>query len=66
MVRAYSSKGKVYNLAGDTSGIAYAAAGNWIFAVNQAGYLKWDILLDQDVNRPLLVLMGTINWFLPV
>ncbi|MDQ1770438.1 hypothetical protein GQR60_03220 [Labilibaculum sp. A4] len=48
--RAYSSKGKLYNLAGDTSGIAYAAAGNWIFAVNQAGYLKWDILLDQDVK----------------
>lgn len=48
--RAYSSKGKVYSLANDASGITYAAAGNWIFAINQEGYLKWDILLDQSIK----------------
>ncbi len=56
--RAYSSKGKVYNLASDTSGIAYVAAGNWIFAINQAGYLKWDILLDQDVKSTAVGING--------
>ncbi len=48
--RAYSSKGKVYNLTNDASGITYAAAGNWIFAIDQAGYLKWDFLLDQGIK----------------
>ncbi|WP_143524984.1 hypothetical protein [Labilibacter marinus] len=48
--RAYSGKGKVYSLANDAEGIAYVAAGNWIFAINQAGYLKWDLLLDQDIK----------------
>ncbi|WP_439185038.1 hypothetical protein [Carboxylicivirga taeanensis] len=48
--RAYSGKGKVYHLADDASGITYVAAGNWIFAIDQAGYLKWDILLDQDIK----------------
>lgn len=48
--RAYSSEGKIYNLANDALGITYVAAGNWIFAIDQAGYLKWDILLDQDIK----------------
>jgi outer membrane protein assembly factor BamD (BamD/ComL family) len=48
--RAYSSKGKIYNLANDASGIIYVAAGNWIFAIDQAGYLIWDILLDQAIK----------------
>jgi outer membrane protein assembly factor BamD (BamD/ComL family) len=48
--RAYSSKGKIYNLANDASGITYVAAGNWIFAIDQAGYLIWDILLDQAIK----------------
>ncbi|MDE5417257.1 hypothetical protein L3049_04485 [Labilibaculum sp. DW002] len=56
--RAYSSKGKVYNIASDTSGIAYAAAGNWIFAINQAGYLKWDILLDQGLKSTAVGING--------
>nr|WP_319397646.1 hypothetical protein [uncultured Carboxylicivirga sp.] len=49
--RAYSNKGKVYSLANDALGITYAAAGNWIFAIDQAGYLKWDILLDKDIKH---------------
>ncbi|PKQ64818.1 hypothetical protein BZG02_02920 [Labilibaculum filiforme] len=56
--RAYSSKGKLYNLAGDASGITYVAAGNWIFAINQAGYLEWDILLDQDVKSSAVGING--------
>jgi outer membrane protein assembly factor BamD (BamD/ComL family) len=56
--RAYSSKGKLYNLASDASGITYVAAGNWIFAINQAGYLKWDILLDQDVKSTAVGING--------
>ncbi|MGQ1908818.1 hypothetical protein ACT3CE_03415 [Marinifilum sp. RC60d5] len=56
--RAYSSKGKVYNLTSDSSDITYAAAGNWIFAINQAGYLKWDILLDKDVRSTAVGLNG--------
>lgn len=44
--RKYTNKGKVYALAGDSaSNTAFAAAGNWIFAINEAGYLQWDILL---------------------
>ncbi|MBL4559830.1 MAG: hypothetical protein JKX79_02480 [Labilibaculum sp.] len=56
--RAYSSKGKVYNLASDASGITYVAAGNWIFAINQAGYLKWDILLDQSLKSTAVGING--------
>ena len=56
--RAYSSKDKVYNLAGDTSGITYVAAGNWIFAINQAGYLKWDIFLDQGLKSTAVGING--------
>ena len=56
--RAYSSKGKIYNLASDTSGMTYVAAGSWIFAINQAGYLKWDILLDQTVKSTTVGING--------
>lgn len=56
--RAYSSEGKVYNLASDSSGITYVAADNWIFAINQAGYLKWDILLDQALKSTAVSING--------
>ncbi len=56
--RAYSSKGKVYNVASDPSGITYVAAGNWIFAIDQAGYLKWDILLDQALKSTAVGISG--------
>ncbi|MRT93637.1 Clp protease ClpP [Ancylomarina sp. 16SWW S1-10-2] len=45
--RSYSNKGKVYSLASDASSTAFATAGNWIFAIDEAGYLKWDILLPE-------------------
>ncbi len=47
--RKYTNKGKVYALASDdASNTAFAAAGNWIFAINEAGYLQWDILLPEN------------------
>gem|GEM_PF-1440336 len=47
--RKYTNKGKVYALTSDTdSNIAFAAAGNWIFAIDEAGYLQWDILLPEN------------------
>ena len=47
--RNYTNKGKVYALASDTaSNTAFAAAGNWIFAINEAGYLQWDVLLPEN------------------
>lgn len=61
--RAYSNRGKVYSLVSDSSSTAFAAAGNWIFAIDKAGYLKWDILLPEgqelttvgiNVNNKLL------------
>jgi outer membrane protein assembly factor BamD (BamD/ComL family) len=47
--RNYTNKGKVHALTSDTaSNTAFAAAGNWIFAINEAGYLQWDILLPEN------------------
>ncbi|NOU58859.1 hypothetical protein [Marinifilum caeruleilacunae] len=47
--RNYTNKGKVYALASDTvSNNAFAAAGNWIFAIDAAGYLEWDVVLPED------------------
>jgi hypothetical protein len=47
--RNYTNKGKVYALTSDTAtNTAFAAAGNWIFAINEAGYLQWDVLLPEN------------------
>lgn len=47
--RKYTNKGKVYALAShDASNTAFAAAGKWIFAIDEAGYLQWDVLLPED------------------
>jgi outer membrane protein assembly factor BamD (BamD/ComL family) len=56
--RAYSSKGKLYHLVSDASGITYVAAGNWIFAINQTGYLKWDLFLDQTLKSTAVGING--------
>lgn len=47
--RKYTNKGKVYALAShDASNTAFAAAGKWIFAIDEAGYLQWDVLLPEN------------------
>jgi len=39
----------VYALAShDASNTAFAAAGKWIFAIDEAGYLQWDVLLPEN------------------
>lgn len=69
--RNYTNKSKVYALAShDASNTAFAAAGNWIFAIDEAGYLKWDVLLpenqeataiDMNANNQLLFSGSTAN-----
>ena len=56
--RAYSSKGKLYNLVSDALDMTYVAAGNWIFAINQAGYLKWDTFLDEGLKSTAVAING--------
>ncbi len=44
--RSYSSTGKVYDLS-VANNIAYLTTGNWVCAIDENGYLKWDKYLTE-------------------